>query len=230
MIRVLVQCDDRYFIDSFSSFASMKAGKEKPQAEKTPRAKAANEKPVPTLQLETAQVDYGVYVMMPAETLTAWLAAAAVLFALGYVFYRSVVISLLFALFAFRYPRMRAVQIADRRRAELTLQFKDMLYSISSAVGAGSSVEHALEIALADMRKQYADPKTSIIRELELMVSRLSFGWNVEDVFLDFGRRSHADRAELGVRGQELCRQRLHPHRRHQKLCRWRHGAEKRAG
>jgi len=171
----------------------MKAGKEKPQAEKTPRAKAAKEKPVPTLQLETAQVDYGVYVMTPAETLTAWLAAAAVLFALGYVFYRSVVISLLFALFAFRYPRMRAVQIADRRRAELTLQFKDMLYSISSAVGAGSSVEHALEIALADMRKQYADPKTSIIRELELMVSRLSFGWNVEDVFLDFGRRSHVE-------------------------------------
>ena len=29
-------------------------------------------------------------------------------------------------------------------------------------------MEHALEIALADMRKQYADPKTSIIRELEL--------------------------------------------------------------
>ena len=63
----------------------MKAGKEKPQAEKTPRAKAAKEKPVPTLQLETAQVDYGVYVMTPAETLTAWLAAAAVLFAVAQV-------------------------------------------------------------------------------------------------------------------------------------------------
>lgn len=169
----------------------MKAQTKSPKKKKEKRE--PKEKPTPTALLEITQVDYSVYVMTPQERLVYILLAAVVLFAVGYVFYRSVIVSLLFCLLAVKYPDLREKEIAEKRQRELTLQFKDMLYSLSSAVGAGSSVELALSIALEDMRKQYVDPKTSIIRELELMVSRVSFGLNIEDIFNDLARRSHIE-------------------------------------
>lgn len=153
----------------------------------------STEKLTPTLRQETSQLDYSVYIMTLQEKALYTLMAAVVLFAVGYVFYRSILISGVFALLSFKYPQMRAKAIAAKRQQALTLQFKDMLYSISSAVGAGSSVENSLSIALEDMRKQYASPNTSIIRELELMVARVRLGQNVEDIFNDFARRSQIE-------------------------------------
>lgn len=155
--------------------------------------KQKKEKPIPTAKLETAQIDYSVYVMTDQERLMYILLAAAVLFAVGYVFYRNLLICCIFALLSFKYPAMREKEIAETRQKQLTLQFKDMLYSLSSAVSSGSSVENAVSIALDDMRQQYGDPKVSIIRELELMESRLSFGQTIEEVFDDFAKRSHIE-------------------------------------
>lgn len=155
--------------------------------------KKPTEKQVPTIRQETAQLDYSVYIMTVQEKILYTLLAAVVLFGVGYVFYRSIIISALFAVLSVKYPKMRAEGIAAKRQRDLTLQFKDMLYSLSSAVGAGSSVENGLSIALEDMRKQYANPKTSIIRELELMVARVKLGQNVEEIFNDFAKRSHIE-------------------------------------
>lgn len=159
--------------------------------EKAP--KQPKEKLVPTLQQETTQMDYSVYIMTLQEKILYTLLAAAVLFGVGYVFYRSIIVSAIFAVLSVKYPEMRAKEIAANRQRALTLQFKDMLYSLSSAVGAGSSVENGLSIALEDMRKQYANPKTSIIQELELMVARVKLGQNIEEIFNDFARRSHIE-------------------------------------
>lgn len=167
----------------------MKTKEKREKAQK----KEKKEKELPTSKQETAKLDYSVYIMTPQEKLLYTLLAVALLFGVGYVFYRSVIVSALFAVLAVKYPKMRAREIAAKRQRDLTLQFKDMLYSISSAVGAGSSIENALSIALEDMRKQYANPKTSIIRELELMVARVKLGQNVEDIFNDFARRSHIE-------------------------------------
>ena len=145
----------------------------------------------PTKYLEVSQVDYGVYIMTKYEKIGYFLAAAIVLFAVGYIFYKSVILSLLFSLLAFKYPPIAEKSIAKKRQKELSLQFKDMLYSLSSAVNSGASVESGITMARDDMLKQYVDPKTMIIQELNLMVSRLSFGMNVEEVFGDFAKRSH---------------------------------------
>lgn len=166
---------------------------EKKKQLQTKKERRPREKLTPTLRQETAELDYSVYIMTPQEKALYTLLAAAVLFAVGYVFYRSIVISGVFALLSLKYPNMKAKSIAENRQRALTLQFKDMLYSMSSAVGAGSSVENSLSIALEDMRKQYSSPKTSIIRELELMVARVRLGQNVEDIFNDFARRSQIE-------------------------------------
>lgn len=166
---------------------------EKKKQLQTKKERRPREKLTPTLRQETAELDYSVYIMTPQEKALYTLLAAVVLFAVGYVFYRSIVISGVFALLSLKYPNMKAKSIAENRQRALTLQFKDMLYSMSSAVGAGSSVENSLSIALEDMRKQYSSPKTSIIRELELMVARVRLGQNVEDIFNDFARRSQIE-------------------------------------
>lgn len=165
--------------------------KQKEKAEK--KKTSPREKQLPTLRQETAQLDYSVYIMTAQEKVLYTVLAAVVLFAVGYVFYRSIPICCVFALLSFKYPSMRAEEITASRKRVLTLQFKDMLYSLSSAVGAGSSVENALSVALEDMRKQYVSSKTSIIRELELMVARVRLGQNVEDIFADFARRSQIE-------------------------------------
>ena len=100
--------------------------------------KKVKEPPRPE-RTESGGLDYSVYYMKPAERLGYILLAAAGLFALGYIFYRSAILAGLLALLSLKYPAIRTKQIIAARRRKLTLQFKDMLYSLSSALGAGCS-------------------------------------------------------------------------------------------
>lgn len=137
--------------------------------------------------------DYNEYDMGITEKLIYCFVGMAVLFLVGYVFYRNLIFSAFLALFGLKYPKMRREQIIRSRKNKLTLQFKDMLYSLSSAVGAGNSVERALFVTLGDMKQQYNDPNAFIIKELELMTSRLSMNRTVEEVIGDFAGRSHIE-------------------------------------
>ena len=116
---------------------------------------------------------------------------AALFFALGYVFYKNLIWAAILALCGFFYPPVRTKEIIRTRRQKLTLQFKDMLYSLSSALGAGSSVERAMSQVLEDMEHQYGNGKeVHIVRELELIVSKLDLGANIEELFMDLADRS----------------------------------------
>ena len=137
--------------------------------------------------------DYNEYYMNPAEWLLYAVLAGAVLFLVGYIFYQHIILSGVLALGGVLYPKMRKKQIIKARKNKLNLQFKDMLYSLSSAVGAGNSVERALSVTLEDMRQQYNDPNAFIIKELELMVSRIALNNTIEDVLNDFAERSHLE-------------------------------------
>lgn len=162
---------------------------EKEKAPKPKKVKKTRE-PRPPERTAGCGLDYAVYYMKPMERLMYLLLAATGLFALGYIFYRSVLLSALLALFAFFYPPMRTREIISARRRKLTLQFKDLLYSLSSALGAGSSVERAMSVALKDLEQQYGDPNAYMVQELELIVSKLALGQNIEDLFMDLARRS----------------------------------------
>lgn len=171
----------------------MMAGKKekapKPRKEKKVREKKAK----PPEYTESGGLDYSVYYMKPLERLCYILLAAAGLFVLGYIFYRSVVFSALLALLSLAYPRLRTRQIIARRRQQLNLQFKDMLYSLSSAIGSGSSVERAMTATLEDMERQYIGGDAYIVKELGLIVSKLELNQNIEDLFADLGARSGID-------------------------------------
>lgn len=145
----------------------------------------------PTKYEETANIDYSTYYMTRQEKILYTAIGCAVLFALGYIFYRNIIIAIIFALLGFKYPEMKTKSIISERQKKISNQFKDMLYAMQSAVSSGVSVENSVSVALDEMKKQYADPNTIIIKELELMVNRISVGTNIEEVFADFANRTH---------------------------------------
>lgn len=142
-----------------------------------------------TVQEESVGINYRIYKMGQVEKLISILGAGTLLFVFAYVFYQNVILSIFIALFAVRYPKIRTKQMIKKRKKKLLLQFKDMLYSLSSSIGSGSSPERAISLTLTDMENQY-DEDTFIVKELRLMEQKISMNENIEDVFLDLAQRS----------------------------------------
>jgi len=134
--------------------------------------------------------DYKNYVMGKREKGQYTLMAAAALFALGYIFFSNVVLSLLMASGCVWYPRSKCRDLARRRRAELNSQFKDALYSLSSSLSVGRSLESAFTEALNDLRVLYSDPNTHIVKEFEGICRRIELNEPLEHAVLDFAARS----------------------------------------
>lgn len=138
-------------------------------------------------------IDYNIYKMTSTEKLVSILTAAAIIFIAGYVFYRSIVLSLLLTPISFLYPQNKVRAIIRKRKEELNLQFREALYSVSSSVSAGKSIESAFKNALKDLALQYPDPETYIIRELEYINRKIEMNETIEDALADFAERSHIE-------------------------------------
>lgn len=138
-------------------------------------------------------VDYDIYQMTYKEKLICILTAGAVIFAAGYVFYRSIVLSLLLIPFALLYPRYRTKEIIKKRKTELNLQFREALYSIASSLSAGKSVEAAFRDAQKELSIQYPDVDTHILIELEQINKRVEMNETIEEALADFSVRSHSE-------------------------------------
>lgn len=142
---------------------------------------------------EDGLTDYDVYVMTKSEKMFTIVVAAIALFAVGYVFYHSLILSTLLALFAVKAPKIRTRQIIDKRKNQLSLQFKDMLYSLSSALSVGKSVETGIRDSLQDLQVIYPDPETDILVELGLILRGLGMNNTIEDMFGQFAERAHLE-------------------------------------
>lgn len=138
-------------------------------------------------------MDYNIYNMPAAERLISILTAGAVLFAVGFIFYRSIILSLLLLPLALKYPGIRTREIIRKRKNELSLQFREALYSIAASLSAGRSMEASLRDAQQELSLQYPDEGTYIILELEQMNKRLEMNETMEQVLTDFADRSHLE-------------------------------------
>jgi len=138
-------------------------------------------------------IDYNTYVMGHREKLFWMLAAAVVVFSVAYIFYRSVLIALLLTPLSLIYPRIRTKEYISKRKDELNLQFREALYSISSSLSAGKSIETAFRDALRDLALQYPDPNTCILVELEYINRKIDMNETIEAALYDFAERSHIE-------------------------------------
>ena len=121
------------------------------------------EKKEEMLPREDGLTDYNVYIMSRQEKVINIIIAAAVLFFVGYVFYQNWILSSILMVLSVKFPEIRTRQIIEKRKNQLTLQFKDMLYSLSSALSVGKSVEMGIRDSLQDLQVIYPDPNTDIL-------------------------------------------------------------------
>lgn len=150
-------------------------------------------------------LDYNIYVMTPIEKLQDILSAAIILFAVGYIFYRSILLSMLLTLFCFYYPKMTRAKKLEKRKQELKLQFKDALLSISSSLYTGKSLESSIKNAISDLEIQY-EKDSYIILELEMIVRKLEANETVEKAFFELAERSHIDEIHGFAEVLEICK------------------------
>lgn len=142
---------------------------------------------------EDGLTDYDYYFMSRNEKIMYTVIAYIVIFIVGYIFYENFILAGLLGLAGFAFPNMRTKQIIKSRKRALTIQFKDWLYSLSSSMSAGRSIETAFKESYRDLEIVYPNPDTPIMQELTHMIRCLEMNDTVENVVLEFAERTHIE-------------------------------------
>lgn len=113
----------------------------------------------------------------------------AVIFAVLYLFYRSmwVITLLLPCVMVFRRERRKEREYS--RKAVLNAQFRDMLESLAASLRVGYSMENALKECVREMSMTHGED-SPICEELHLMVNQIGIGMSAEAIFREFAMRS----------------------------------------
>lgn len=138
-------------------------------------------------------IDYATYELTFNEWLKYFFIAAGVLFGIAFLFYDSFIVSLIAAAFGFIYPKVKKKNLKEKRKDELSLQFKEAISALSSSLAAGQSIENAFRDALKDVKLLYPDDEAYIIKEFNLINRRIENGETVERAIDDFAKRSDVD-------------------------------------
>lgn len=137
--------------------------------------------------------DYNEYDMPLLEKFLFAAVAGAVIFAIAYIFYKNIYLSLMLCPLSLIYPRIRKKQIIKKRREELNIQLKDMLYSLSSSLSAGKPVELAFRELNTDLALLYPDEGASIRREAAIISGKLDMNETIESALENLAERSHLE-------------------------------------
>jgi tight adherence protein B len=152
-------------------------------------------------------LNYGVCRMGPMERILTFLAGFAAGAAVGYLFYGGIgrdaygdptaltrVLDALFCAGAgtgagFACVPLRARAVLRRRAQRLSRQFRDMLESLNTSLGAGKNVRDSFTAVYEDLKAQYEE-NAYILQELKIILSGVANNIDIEDLLEDFGRRS----------------------------------------
>ncbi len=150
--------------------------------------------------------DYVQYRWQAGEQLRYHAAAGILLAIAGYLFYHSIFLSLALTLFSVPIKKYYMKELAARRKAELTDQFRDVLDSLSSSVAAGRQLTAALLEAEENLSLIYA-PNTPMMLELAQMGRRIRESRENEGaILMDFARRCHVEDIRVFVEVCGICR------------------------
>lgn len=124
----------------------------------------------------------------------------------GYLFYDSIAAGIFLALCCGFYLPQYKKRLREKKKSQLLMQFRDLLYSISSSVSAGRTVAQALEESV-DFWKATYEETDYIMQELRYMNGRIREGGEKDlDVLRDFAQRSGLEDVSDFVSVYESCR------------------------
>ena len=140
-------------------------------------------------------IDYNEYVPGKKERVKYYLACVAGMALTAWLFFNNPVAIAILALLAVPLEKKWRQIRAIARRKELSIQFKDMLFSLSASFQSGRHMKEAIEEARVNMLEIY--PAIAPINvELELMSRRMGAGGESDrEVLFDFARRSGSEDA-----------------------------------
>ncbi len=134
--------------------------------------------------------DYSTYDLGRLERLMCVAAGGVLCAGIGYLFYHQWLAAVLLSLGGLLVPRFWKSHMLQRRRTALNLHFKQALYSLSSSLSAGRSVENGFREAIQDLRMLDPGAENDLITELTIISARMEYGEPIEDALHDFSRRA----------------------------------------
>ena len=143
-------------------------------------------------QTRNQLLNYGKYRLSFGEW--GWLFArtGGLLFAIGYLFYDSLLVFLLFLpMLGGMYIREKKLKISKRRQ-RLAEQFKDAIILLYSFVSTGSTLEQAFCKSSRELLLSFS-PDADIVREFDGIQRKLDMNVTIEACMEDFAKRSRIE-------------------------------------
>lgn len=133
--------------------------------------------------------DYGTYSFSVREKMRYFLEGLLMAVTLGYLFYKSIMGIIMLCPLIIIHFKLKKEELAQKRKWQLNMEFKDGINSLAAALGAGFSVEHAFEEAIKDLRGMYPNG-AMIISEFAYIANQIQMNITVEKALYNFGQRS----------------------------------------
>ncbi|MBH5317474.1 type II secretion system F family protein [Paenibacillus sp. GSMTC-2017] len=149
---------------------------------------------------------YTYYQLSRKELFSSILVGYVVIFMALYLFYHSFIFSIIVAVAGVAAPRIRRQALLNRRRNQLKLQFKEALFSLTSSLAAGRSLENAFRGTLEDMKLLYSNPETDILKEFQIVCYRLENAEPIESALRDLAERAKIEEITQFVDALSACK------------------------
>ena len=134
--------------------------------------------------------DYHVYELKLKDRLREGAKGMLISGAVSYTFYRSLIMFALLTPAAFViYPELRRNKLAEERRRELKLQFKEAIWILSGFLSAGISVENAFEMTRPELIRIYGED-SMMAEEFGTIIRGISLNKPIEPMLYDLSERS----------------------------------------
>lgn len=149
--------------------------------------------------------DYHVYEMSVSDRIIAFVIGFALAAVVETVFFGNFIILVIAGVFCgIKAEPIYQEYKRNKRLKELLIQFKDMLESLVASYSSGRTTVDAFLDAQNDMRSIYGD-KADIVRELATISIGMQQNIIIEDLLLDFARRSGLDDVQSFADVFEVC-------------------------
>ena len=134
-------------------------------------------------------MDYSVYLLSKKEVLQGTAQYLLLDFCISYLFFYSWKAFLLLLPGAALFLKEKKQSLQKKRKKEMQKQFLDGIQLMSASLQAGYSAENALKEMVRELVKVYGQ-EACIVQEFRHMETQISMNRNLEELLLDFGRRS----------------------------------------
>lgn len=128
--------------------------------------------------------------------------AIGFLLIIGYIFYDSPWIGLIFFPYVFLHVKKGVERYQIKQQERIAVEFKEGMQAVVSSLTAGYSIENSFRESLEELRMIYGS-KTLIYKGFSRIVNRLNLNMNIEDAFDEFAK-------ECGVEEIDIFAQILH--------------------